>query len=389
MSVFDRTLWIRFRMEVQWLGRWEVPRLVRPVSAPGSIPIMMGDTVEELRKRPEIRKELERATGEKRREEVKPAGRDKYWFVVHAIVLGLCAAVYFVLGAKIIPLPEAGIGIAQRILRGAVLITIVLAVARAISVYGLAQIEDASTRFTLQRIAHLVTALGIAVIVISIIFVNWYAAVAAFGVGSIIIGLAVQTPMKSFIAWIFILIRQPFRVGDRIQIGDATGDVIDVGYLDTTLWEFGGHYITGDHPSGRLIKFPNEKVLDEIVYNYSWPLFPYIWNEIKFPVAFNADLEFISNTMQKITEEELGQEMIARVQTFRDLLARTPVDELDVRERPRVIFRVSENTWLEAIVRYLVPPREAGRVKTRLIKKLLAALNTAPDKVMFPAGANR
>ena len=54
-----------------------------------------------------------------------------------------------------------------------------------------------------------------------------------------------------------------------------------------------------------------------------------------------------------------------------------------------MIFRVNENTWLEAIVRYLVPPREAGRVKTRLIKKLLAALNAAPDKVMFPAGANR
>jgi hypothetical protein len=55
----------------------------------------------------------------------------------------------------------------------------------------------------------------------------------------------------------------------------------------------------------------------------------------------------------------------------------------------RVIFRVGENTWLEAIVRYLVAPREAGRVKTRLIKKLLAALNAAPDRVMFPAGANR
>jgi small-conductance mechanosensitive channel len=199
----------------------------------------------------------------------------------------------------------------------------------------------------------------------------------------------VQTPMKSFIAWIYILVRQPFRVGDRIQIGEATGDVIDVGYLDTTLWEFGGHYITGDHPSGRLIKFPNEKVLDEIAYNYSWPLFPYIWNEIKFQVAYNADLEFIASTMQKITEEELGKEMIDRVQTFRDLLARTPVDELEVRERPRVIFRVSDNTWLEAIVRYLVSPREAGRIKSRLIKKLLAALNTAPDRVMFPAGAAR
>ena len=94
-----------------------------------------------------------------------------------------------------------------------------LAIARAISVYGLARIEDASTRFTLQRIAHLAIALAVAVIVISIIFVNWYAAIAAFGVGSIIIGLAVQTPMKSFIAWIYILVRQPYRVGDRIQIG--------------------------------------------------------------------------------------------------------------------------------------------------------------------------
>ena len=342
-----------------------------------------------MARKPEIRKELQRATGEKRPEKVKAAGRDKFWFILHIIVLAMCIAAYLAVGYKLIPLPQSTVGLVARILRGTALIVIVLAIARAISLYALGRVEDPSIRFTLQRVLHLVVALAIAAIVISIIFVNWYAAVAAFGVGSIIIGLAVQTPMKSFIAWIYILVRQPYRVGDRIQIADATGDVIDVGYLDTTLWEFGGKYISGDHPSGRLIKFPNEKVLDEIVYNYSWPLFPYIWNEIKFYVAFNADLEFIASTMQKIAEEELGKEMMERVQTFRDLLSRTPVDELEVREHPRVIFRVSENAWLEAIVRYLVSPREAGRVKTRLIKKLLAALNTAPDKVMFPAGANR
>ena len=349
----------------------------------------MAETTEELCKRPEIRKELERASGRKRHEKIEPRGRDRFWFVGYVLVLALCVAAYFLLGSKLIPLPAPWTGITQRILRGAALITITLSIARAISVYGIGRIEDPSTRFTLQRIAHLVVGLAVAIIVVSIIFVNWYAGLAAFGIGSIIVGLAVQTPMKSFIAWIYILVREPFRVGDRIQIGDATGDVIDVGYLDTTLWEFGGKYISGDHPSGRLIKFPNEKVLDEIIYNYSWPLFPYIWNEISFYVAFNADLEFISSTMQKVAEEELGKEMISRVQTFRDLLARTPVDELEVREHPRVIFRVNQNTWLEAIVRYLVAPREAGRVKTRLIKKLLAALNAAPERVMFPAGANR
>jgi small-conductance mechanosensitive channel len=351
--------------------------------------MLMAETPEELRKRPEIRKELERARGEKRPEKVETHGRDRLWFVIYVVVLAVCAVGYFLIGAKLISLPDTAISIAQRILRGVALITVVLTVARAISFFAIGRIEDASTRFTLQRVERLAVALAVAVIVISIIFVNWYTAVAALGVGSIIIGLAVQTPMKSFIAWIYILVRQPFRVGDRIKIADATGDVIDVGYLDTTLWEFGGQYLSTDHPSGRLIKFPNEKVLDELIYNYSWPLFPYIWNEVKFQVAYNADLEFIASTMQKITEEELGRDMIERVQTFRDLLASTPVDELEVHEHPRVIFRVGENTWLEAIVRYLVAPREAGRVKTRLIKKLLAALNAAPDKVRFPAGAAR
>jgi len=54
-----------------------------------------------------------------------------------------------------------------------------------------------------------------------------------------------------------------------------------------------------------------------------------------------------------------------------------------------VLFRVSENTWLEAIVRYLVHPKEAGRVKTRLIKELLHRLNAAPDRVMFPRDSAR
>ena len=77
-------------------------------------------------------------------------------------------------------------------------------------------------------------------IAVSILFVNWYPALTALGIGSIIIGLAVQTPMKSFIAWIYILVRRPYQVGDRIKIGDATGDVIDVGYFDTTLWNSAG-----------------------------------------------------------------------------------------------------------------------------------------------------
>jgi len=350
----------------------------------------MAETAEELREQPDVKKELRRTGGEKEPgERVRARGVDKFWFATHLLLVVAGVAMLWVLGAKLIPLPPPQIEFLRRIVRAGIFMVAALATAKAISVYALGRIEDAGIHFTLRRILHLVVGIVVIFIAFTALFVNWYPALTALGVGSIIVGLAVQTPMKSFIGWIYILVRQPFRVGDRIKIGDATGDVIDVSYLDTTLWEFGGHYISGDHPSGRIIKFPNEKVLDEIVWNYSWPLFPYIWNEIKLQIAYQSDLKFVAETMQRIATEELGKDMMERVGVYRELLARTPVDELEVREHPRVIFRVDEVTWVDAIVRYLVSPREAGRIKSRLIPKLLAALNEQPDKVMFPKGDAR
>jgi len=345
----------------------------------------MNETAEQISKQPEVREALDQTRGKK----VKAQAKDKFWFVTHALLLIGCGILYYLLASHFVPLPLPHIEMLLRLVRGTVMIIVLLAMAKAVSVYAIGSVADASTRFTLKRIVRLIVAVLIAIIALSVFFVNWYTALISVGVLSVIIGLSLQTPMSSFIGWIYILVRRPYRVGDRIEIDDATGDVIDVGYFDTTLWEFGGKYLSTDHPSGRIIKFPNSKVLSTMVFNYSWPLFPYIWNEVKFQIAYQSDLQFVATTMQKITEEEIGEDMIERVEVYRNLLARTPVDELEVRERPRVIFRVSDNTWLEAIVRYLVSPRDAGSVKTRLIKNLLAALNAKPEKVMFPKGDAR
>jgi small-conductance mechanosensitive channel len=272
----------------------------------------------------------------------------------------------------------------HRYLVGGLSIVLLLAAARAVEVYAIARLRNAVSRFNLTRILRLLVAVVLVFVIISVLFVNWYAAVVGLGLVSLVLGFALQTPISSFIGWIYILLRAPYRVGDRIEIGDARGDVIDVGYLDTTLWEIGGRHLSTDHPSGRLIKFPNTNVFSTPVFNYSWPLFPYVWYEIKFHIAYESDLEFVASTMQRVAEEELGESMMDKVKVFRNLLARTPVDHLKVHERPTVLFRVSENTWLEAIVRYLVHPKEAGQVKTLLTRKLLQALNTAPDKVLFP-----
>lgn len=345
--------------------------------------------VEQLKKREDIKRALKTSTPA--REAAAPAVEARHKIFIGSYILMLLAlgAVYYLLRLRFFGFAARYVPLIQRFTLGAMAVVLILAAAKVIDVYVIKRIDDDVTQYNLKRVSRLVTSLVLCFIVVSILFANWYTAIVSLGLVSLILGFALQTPITSFIGWIYILVRSPYRVGDRIKVGDATGDVIDVSYLDTTLWEFGGQYLSTDHPSGRVIKFPNANILSEPVYNYSWPLFPYIWNEIKFQIAYQSDLGFVAQVMQEIAEEELGQAMIERIKTFRELLAQTPVDQLEVQEHPVVVFRVSDNTWLEAIVRYLVVPREAGRVKTRLIKKLLARLNAEPGKVLFPKGDAR
>ena len=341
---------------------------------------------ERLEKREDVQFALEQAGGadEQAAPKAQATRRDRSWIAVWGVVLAVLAAAYLCFRLRWLPFSPPAREMGLRVARGLALVVGILAAERVLSLLLIARLRDPVSRYNLHRVADLVAVLAAAFVGISVLFRNWYAAIVSLGVISLILGFALQTPITSLLAWIYILIRRPYRVGDRIRIGEATGDVIDVSYLDTTLWEFGGEYLSTDHPSGRLIKFPNSNVLTTPVYNYSWPLFPYIWNEIKFHIAYDSDLEWVAEVMKEVAEQEVGEQMMRRVLTYRELLAKTPVDHLEVREHPAVLFRVSDNTWLEVILRYLVDPKQAGRVKTRLIQELLARLKAEPERVMFP-----
>ncbi|PYS85013.1 MAG: mechanosensitive ion channel protein MscS [Acidobacteria bacterium] len=357
---------------------------------------------ERLKQNEDVKRALKQTGGqalkahEAKKEEAKQPQAEtahKVWLGTYILLLVVLGVLYYALRLnyfdRFLGFAAAYRTRAQMIAAGAAGVVIVLAAARAVDAYLIDPLEDAVSRFNLHRILRLVTTLVIFFIVLSVLSANWYTAVVSLGLVSLILGFALQTPITSFIGWIYILVRAPYRVGDRIKMGDATGDVIDVSYLDTTLWEFGGQYLSTDHPSGRVIRFPNSNVLSTAVYNYSWPLFPYIWNEITFSVAYNSALDFVGQTLSDVAEEEIGEAMRERIRVYRELLAQTPVNELEVREHPAVIFRVNQNTWIDATVRYLVQPREAGRVKTRLIRKMLERLNAEPERVKFPKDDNR
>lgn len=244
-------------------------------------------------------------------------------------------------------------------------------------------------RYNLIQLTNLLSIIAVAILIVSFLFANWYAAALSLGLISLILGFALQTPISSFIGWVYIIIRTPYRIGDRIEINSFKGDVIEIGYVDTTLWEFAGDYLTNDLPSGRLIRFPNSLVLQSAVFNYSWEDFKFIWNEIPFHVAYESDLDFVEQTIKKVTSAELGPQMAARITELREMVKDSPIDEMEIKQYPYVSFRINDNTWVEVTVTYLVPPRKAATIRTEIIRNILAEFNKAHDKVLFPNGNSR
>ena len=243
--------------------------------------------------------------------------------------------------------------------------------------------------YNVTRLIRLISFVIICFIFVSFLNSNWYTAAVSLGLISLLLGFALQTPIASLIGWFYIVMRVPYKVGDRIQVSDFTGDVVEINYFDTTLWEFAGNYMTSDLPSGRLIRFPNSMVFQYQVYNYSWQKFPYIWNEIPFHVAYQSDLEWIEKTIREVAKQELDPSIASHVEGLKQLIKETPVNEVEIKEYPFVNIRINANTWVEILLVYLVDPKRSSVVRSNLIKKVLAALLKEPDKVMFPKGDNR
>ncbi|WP_459192424.1 mechanosensitive ion channel family protein [Halosimplex sp. J119] len=216
---------------------------------------------------------------------------------------------------------------------------------------------------------------------------QWLGVLFSLGVVGFGITFALQQPLFSLIGWVYIMVNRPYQVGDRVAIDESKGDVVEVNFLVTTLWEINGELVSSNQPSGRVITLPNSVVLSSHVKNFSREEFPYVWNEVAVEVAYETDLAFARETMIRIADEVVGDEMERSVERYRKRLAQTPV-ELEVQSRPTVNV-TQEASWVKLRVRYVVHPRRGQRTKNELYERILAEFNDHPERVKFPVSRNR
>lgn len=188
------------------------------------------------------------------------------------------------------------------------------------------------------------------------------------------IAIALRDAFMSLAGWVFLLWRTPFRVGDRIRIGEHAGDVVDIRLFQFTLLEI-GEWVAGDQSTGRVIHVPNALVFTEPVTNYTRD-FDLLWDEASVLITFESDwraakeiLEAIVAGATELTTEEARRrirEASRRFMIFYEVLT------------PKVYTSVADSGVL-LTMRYLVDPRRRRGIGERIWEQVLEEFGARDD----------
>lgn len=302
----------------------------------------------------------------------------RYWITVYSVVAVLLIAIYF--AVDLLKTSESWhqyVPFIKNITMSLFLIAIIFLSSKIVSRIIHTQIHNEGDSYNLLRITRFLAIVLSLIVVASVLFQSWYTAAATVGLVSLVLGFALQAPITSFIAWVYLVFRRSYLVGDRIQIKDFRGDVVEISYLDTSILECSGDYLGNDRRSGRIIRFPNSLILREEIINYSGPDIPFIWNETVVQISYTSDLQFVEECLLEAALHDFNE-------SYPEISKKNPT-----LWKPAIYFRNNSYAWMEAVVSYPVEPEDTTGRRNRILKSALPLLNAAPEKVQFPEGSLR
>ena len=164
------------------------------------------------------------------------------------------------------------------------------------------QSDDAKTRYVWRKTLSYSTSF-VAIILISFVWMNGIKPlVTYFGLLSAGLAIALKDTLVNLFGWVYIITRKPFVVGDRIEIGDKKGDVIDISLSQFLMMEI-GNWVEAEQSTGRIIYVPNNWLFHKTLANYTAG-FEYIWNEIPITITFESNWKKAKDILEIIIIKE-------------------------------------------------------------------------------------
>jgi len=229
--------------------------------------------------------------------------------------------------------------------------------------------QDVRRRHQLLLVRRIVV-WAIAIAIVGIAFATEASSFATFaGLLTAGIAVAMQSPIVSLVGYFFLIGKYGLRVGDRVQIGTVTGEVIDLGLVRLHLMEIGPQ----QRPTGRIVAFANS-----VVFQASGGIFKEIpgvslaWREFTLSIPGDGDFAVIKQHLLDAAHRVLED---YREEFDRQTRALQRASSSRAAEHPQadVQLRFSAGS-IEAIVRYPVPLQRAAEVEERVSRALLDAV---------------
>lgn len=258
----------------------------------------------------------------------------------------------------------------------AILLAIVFVAAEVWRRAVLRYVQDTRRRYQfllLRRIA--VWCVG--VVIVGFAFASELGSIVTFA-GLITAGLAVamQSVLVSIVGYFFLIGKYGIRVGDRVQIGEVTGEVIDLGLVRLHLMELGGHGSLG--PTGRVVAFANA-----IVFQVSSGLFKqihgvnFVWREITLSLPAGIDYAAAKRKLAAAVANVLMEDREEILRQTKEIQRATSSNS-GGDAQPRVQLSFSA-TGVDVHIRYPVHLQNAAEMEERVSQSVfgvVAAVST-------------
>src|ERR1700685_1894088 len=204
----------------------------------------------------------------------------------------------------------------------------------------------------------------------------------AFGVAGAGVAVALQDVLASIAGAFSIGFSKLYAVGDRVQIGDTRGDVIDIGLLRTTLLET-GNWVSRDLYNGRIVRVPNSTVLKESVFNYSQG-FRFVWDEINVLFKITSDCQLARAMLLRAANEAIGEYLVEAQSSWKVMSenyqsANPPLE-------PTVALVVNAGS-LEFTVSYVVDYTKRTAMKDQLFTKIVEEVANSDGRLEWASSA--
>lgn len=211
---------------------------------------------------------------------------------------------------------------------------------------------------------------AVALVIVGIAFATEASSFATFaGLLTAGIAVAMQSVLVSIVGYFFLIGKYGLRVGDHVQIGTVSGEVIDLGLVRLHLMEFGPQH----GPTGRVVALANS-----VVFQAAGGIFKQIpgvsltWRELSLTLPADADYAAIKERLLAAAGrvlEDYGDELERQARE----LQKTSSWGTGEKSEAQVQLRFSHDS-IEAIIRYPVPLQRAAEAEERMSRALLEAV---------------